>query len=207
MESIDMNNEKILNAISNLSEEAAEKIISALVEDCEQDAALELIKEYGESIIVANDGNAEVEYAHCDTLNEAANEYVEDGDWGDDRSKTDWVDVYAWHRWKLGEIEIDEERECFTVEIKPEEPECTEGNEHEWCSPFDVLGGIKENPGVWGNAGGVIIHEVCRHCGCLKTTDTWAQRSDTGEQGLTSVEYDDGDHRYTEAWVEWKESN
>jgi hypothetical protein len=202
-----MDNQKILNALNHLSEDAAEKIISVLVADSESVAALELMKMYGDSVIVADDGNAEVEYSACDTLLEAAKEYVEDGDWGDDQSKSDWIDVYAWYRWTLGDVQIDEARECFSVEIKPEEPNCTEEDEHDWCSPFEVVGGIKENPGVWGKGGGVIIHEVCRHCGCLKTTDTWAQRQDTGEQGFTSVQYDDGDHVYREAWAEWTESN
>lgn len=197
-----MDDQKVISALRNLSEEAAEQIIQALLDDYENEAAIELLKEHGESVIVADDGNAEVEYPSCDTLNEAANEYVEDGDWGD-QSSTNWIDVYAWRRWTLGKVVHDEDRECFTVEIDPEEPECTE-EKHDWCSPHDVVGGIKENPGVWGNGGGLIINEVCRHCGCLKTIDTWAQRRDNGEQGLSSVIYDDGNHQYRDAWIEWK---
>ena len=40
-----------------------------------------------------------------------------------------------------------------------------------------------------GHGGGVIIREVCAHCGAYQVTDTWAERSDTGEQGLRSVKY------------------
>jgi len=78
--------------------------------------------------------------------------------------------------------------------LAPEEPYCdSEAGSHEWVTPVWLVGGIGENPGCWGHGGGVICAEVCRHCGCRRTTDTWAQRRDTGEQGLTEVSYD-ADH-------------
>jgi len=42
---------------------------------------------------------------------------------------------------------------------------------HVWRSPYSVVGGIKENPGVW-SLGGTAMRfvECCRHCGCIKTT-------------------------------------
>lgn len=187
----------------NLSDYAAEKIINVLIEDDEEDAALELIKFLGTSVIVANDGNCELEYPHCTSLEEAAKEYVDSGDWGDE-SSTDWVDVHAWRRWTLGSVVIDEDSETFTIEIEPKEPACS-GDEHDWCSPHSVVGGIEENPGVWANGGGVIINEVCRHCGCLKTTDTWAQKG--AEQGYTSVAYDNGNHSCRDAWEKWVEED
>lgn len=88
------------------------------------------------------------------------------------------------------------------VQLDPEEPECEPGHSHEWESPLSVVGGCRENPGVWGNGGGVIIKSVCRHCGKYRIHDTWAQDPDTGEQGLESVEYRDAD----EASMEWLES-
>lgn len=91
--------------------------------------------------------------------------------------------------------ETDEE-DSDTVTLAEEEPECTE-SAHDWQAPHEIVGGIEENPGVWGHGGGVIIHEVCVHCGCGRTTDTWAQRHDTGEQGLTEVSYHPG--KYTES--------
>jgi len=77
-----------------------------------------------------------------------------------------------------------------TVVLEPEAPECLAGQEHDWQSPHELVAGIKENPGVWGHGGGVIIHEACLRCGCRRTTDTWAQRPDTGQQGLTEVRYE-----------------
>ena len=202
-----MDQDIIIKALETVSNTAAEKIIQALIDDDEEAAALELLREHGECIYVADDGNAEVEYPLCDSPQDAANEYVSDGDWGDDQSKSDWVTVDAWSRWSLGNVVLDDDdRSSYDIEIKPQEPECPDGD-HDWCSPYEVVGGIKENPGVWGHGGGVIIHEVCRHCGCLKTTDTWAQRHDNGKQGLTSVEYDDGDHEFRDSWQEWHSSS
>lgn len=79
-----------------------------------------------------------------------------------------------------------------TERLDEDEPECEDGEGHDWQSPHEILGGIKENPGVWGKGGGVIVHECCIRCGCARITDTWAQRPDTGEQGLTSVSYEAG---------------
>lgn len=111
---------------------------------------------------------------------EAAREWVEEGDY-DDITRTIWCDADL--RSETGY----EER--VTVSISPREPACRRGREHDWQSPHEIVGGLAENPGVWGHGGGVTIDEVCAHCGCERRTDTWAQRLDTGEQGLTSIEY------------------
>lgn len=71
-----------------------------------------------------------------------------------------------------------------TVQIDPTEPTCTEAT-HDWED--DGMPGF--GAVVTGHGGGVILRERCRHCGCTRTTDTWAQRMDTGEQGLRSVSY------------------
>lgn len=84
------------------------------------------------------------------------------------------------------------EEESATVTLDEEEPDCEDGETHDWKSPHELLGGLEENPGVWGNGGGVIVKEVCMHCGCLRVTDTWAQNPETGEQGLESVSYEEG---------------
>ncbi|WP_146152102.1 hypothetical protein [Ahniella affigens] len=147
---------------------------------------------------VADDGNAEVEYEDAKSGREAAEEYVSDGDWGNDRSKTTWVKVCVWRRAfdvsQLCEVinERDEEDQ-HKIEIEPEVPECEDGKVHEWVTPYSVLGGLRENPGVWGHGGGVVAKEICRHCGVYQITDTWAQDPEDGEQGLTSTEYKDAD--------------
>jgi hypothetical protein len=82
--------------------------------------------------------------------------------------------------------------ESGTVTLNPKEPECTNENKHRWETPYELVGGIEENPGVWGSGGGVIIKEVCIHCGCVRNTDTWAQRMSDGQQGLRSISYEEG---------------
>jgi len=114
-----------------------------------------------------------------------ARENVDRGNYNDTEG-TIWIDVNVSCK-ETGESESD------TVQLDEDEPDCeSDGGVHNWQSPIELVGGIKENPGCWGHGGGVIITEVCMHCGCKKTTDTWAQRPDTGEQGLTSVSYETG---------------
>jgi hypothetical protein len=191
---------------AELSDSCAEEIAQALSDDGEDRAASTIILACGESVLIADDGNAEVEYPEHDTPAAAARAYVEDGDWGEgDELASYWVTIYVWRRWSLGDLVVDEDREAHTIAVEPDEPECSsEDEEHEWVTPHEVLGGIEDNPGCWGHGGGIIQHEVCRHCGLLRTTDTWAQNPETGEQGLTSVEYSPlGDHQFSNAYAEW----
>lgn len=138
----------------------------------------------------ADDGNAAKKY-EVDSGEEAAQEYVDTGDWGE-IDGTEWISVHVWRRGIDGsgdEVRVDEA--THKIAIQQPEPECTE-SEHDWRSPHDIVGGLSENPGVWGSGGGVKITEVCMHCGCARHTDTWAQDPNDGEQGLTSVSYEEG---------------
>lgn len=78
-----------------------------------------------------------------------------------------------------------------TVTLHPRVPACRRGHEHVWCSPHAVLGGLEDNPGVFGRGGGLLIREVCKHCGAYRETDTWAQ--DGAREGLTSIGYEPAD--------------
>lgn len=84
-----------------------------------------------------------------------------------------------------------------TATLEPAQPDECSGD---WESPLEVVAGCRENPGVYGSGGGVIITEVDPVSGWYRVTDTWAQRPDTGEQGLRSVEYREPDERSL-AWV------
>ena len=122
---------------------------------------------------------------HADAV-EQAKKWIAEGDYDTDEG-TVWVHGY------LLELDRDDTAaECIEVTIEPPEPDCEDGREHDWQSPVELVGGIKENPGVWGHGGGVVIHEVCMHCGTERVTDTWAQDPDTGRQGLHSVAYHAG---------------
>jgi len=58
-------------------------------------------------------------------------------------------------------------------EYSDELPECdaSDDGEHDWQSPYSLVGGIKENPGVWSNGGtSMTSKEVCANCGKYKIT-------------------------------------
>jgi len=122
---------------------------------------------------------------------------VRSADWDTDHG-TIYIDVWV--------SSIDgTQHDKHTVTIAPQAPDCAAGHEHDWRSPIELVGGIGDNPGVWGHGGGVTIDEVCCHCGARRHTDTWAQRMDTGEQGLTEVTYEEPDEASL-AWVEERQS-
>lgn len=134
---------------------------------------------------VRTEGASEVlDATDHDEAIEQAEEWLREG-W-ERTDETIWVHGYL----IVTDSDGDEERERITVQIDPDEPSCTSDEGHDWDSPHELVGGIKENPGVWGHGGGVTIQEVCLHCGCGKLTDTWAQDPETGEQGLRSVQYE-----------------
>lgn len=118
---------------------------------------------------------------------EEAKEWLAEG-WEPEDS-TQWVHGRVR---KLDRAGNEVEGESITIEIDPREPACETGHEHDWQSPWDIVGGCKESPGVYGHGGGVTIQEVCIHCGCGRLTDTWAQDSYNGRQGLESVTYEAG---------------
>ncbi len=119
---------------------------------------------------IADDGNAEIEVI-ASSAAEAAQEYVDGGDWGE-HAATTWVNVYI-----TDPAEPDAHPEMHKVAIDPVEPGCHEPK-HEY-----------RQTGVSGHGGGVRIHEECPHCGTRRITDTWAQDPQDGFQGLDSVEY------------------
>lgn len=134
----------------------------------------------------ADDGNCPVHYPDSESAYDAAREYVESGHWAE-ASSTFWVTVYSWP-------DGDKENgETFTIRVDPKEPKCIGNRSHDWVSPHSVVGGCRENPGVWGHGGGVVIMEICKHCARYRKTNTWDQNPDTGEQGLESVSFLDPD--------------
>lgn len=121
---------------------------------------------------------------------EQAREWVERGDW-DTSNGTVYVDVHVFGK-------DDETQDKVTVAIHQPEPKCSDKDGHDWQSPVEIVGGIKETPGVWGHGAGILMKECCMNCGCLRRTDTWAQRRDTGEQGFTETTYVEGFYNLSE---------
>lgn len=147
----------------------------------------------------ANNRNSEVTEVtgEFDSGEEAAQDYVDTWDWWTIESTT-WITVAAWREGIDDECDMVRVDEMdHTISIDPDEPACEEG-EHDWKSEYDVVGGCKENPGVWGHGGGAIIWEACAKCGCGRCTDTWAQNPENGVQGLESVSYEVGKYAVSE---------
>lgn len=126
----------------------------------------------------ADDGNAEI-VGEFGSAQEAAEAYVESGDWGES-NKTTWVNVYTWRAGvnQHGEV-VQQGRECHKIEIEAQQPVCNDPEGHDW----------KSEGGPWGHGGGIIEKDRCTKCGLLRTYDSWAQDPQDGTQGLDSVEY------------------
>lgn len=119
-------------------------------------------------------------------------DWSSDGD-GADEQGTTYVDVRV-------TCDLTGETDSVTVDVQPKEPDCADGCQHHWKAPIELVGGIAVNPGVVGHGGGVVMHEICAHCGVHRHTDTWATRRDTGEQGLVKIRYSEPDADSL-AWV------
>lgn len=140
----------------------------------------------------ADDGNCEVHCPHADSGRDAAEEYVSDGEWGDDGGS---VEVRAWRvRHYIGtddalHIDEDHESDWHTVDLEPDHGYLissaagraticgTDPDDHDWTREGE--GGCDANPGVW-SLGGTAMHFVahCRGCGLTrKVTDPGSQRN------------------------------
>lgn len=136
-----------------------------------------------------NDGMSchSITAATTDAAEDEARRWIEGGDYMcPETPRTTWVDC------RITEVDADDapvdggESWTVTVQIDPPAPACTSADGHAWQQVPD---------GVRGHGGGVIACDYCGRCGAYRIIDTWAQRPDTGEQGLTSVRYEDADTR------------
>lgn len=86
-----------------------------------------------------------------------------------------------------------------------EEPECSSDDGHDWQAPYSLLGGLRENPGVWGSGPGVTSRRVCGHCGAYEIHESARQDPGTGEFGSVTS-YADADDESL-AWIEQRAGN
>lgn len=143
----------------------------------------------------ADDGGAPQHYPEAATAEEAARLYVEEGCFdADGMASTTWIRVWTWPDDDRDDVET------HTIAVHPRAPQCGGGDEHEWCSPHGLVGGLRENPGVHGHGGGVVMTEVCARCGAYRVRDTWAQDPATGELVGESVTYREPDDASL-AWI------
>lgn len=180
----------------NLSEKIVSLLSSGLTPE---EVAKELNLELRDDAVMlpgwfADDGNAEVYFPEAKTGKEAAEEYVSDGSWGESDESVA-IRVSTWRIGFIVDNNIVEntsfDEDSHLIVLHPEEPECkaSEDNEHWWISPYELVGGIKENPGVWGTGGcGIRSVEVCGYCGMAKIYQTASQGYDT-EYDHNSIYY------------------
>jgi hypothetical protein len=122
-------------------------------------------------------------------LDDKLRDWIEDGEY--EREATIWARGYAWYTDPVtGERD---EVARVSVTLDPVEPDCVDGGAdgHVWRDFGDTR----------ASGAGVVYTEACERCGCLRTVDTWAQDRCTGEQGLTSTQYDTS-HKGALAWLE-----
>ena len=142
-----------------------------------------------------DDGNTES--IDAETMEEAVEQAIEvwqDGSWDGKCLIEVRVVQYGWG---------DEIEDTAYVEVEcgedPESPDCVDGEEHDWCSPHEVVGGIKENPGVWSEGGTTLVFRtVCANCGCVKIETNYGSQRNPGQ--CDAVEYDTHDQEAL-AWV------
>lgn len=116
------------------------------------------------------DESGHAETLEADSAEEAAQGYVDGGDWPETRA-TRWHDVWTQRAGEAVERHI--------IEVSPTPPECSDGSlRHDWQASEPIR-----------NGGGVVLWEKCATCGATSRTNTWAMRLDTGEQGLFEIRY------------------
>ncbi len=145
---------------------------------------------------VRDDSGTELHFPGAEWPEDAVDKWLEGSDYS-------WVKrttifrfyAYQKHINRLGDVGVDESTiEELTVCGHPEAPRCKDDGEHDWRRPIEIVGGLEENPGVVGHGGGVIIREVCSHCGVYRVTDT--------SHAYEAIWYEDAD----EASKDWVES-
>lgn len=120
------------------------------------------------NVYTCTDGHGVEEIISASCAESAAAEYVAEGDWPAE-PKTYWIDIAT--------VDADGTEERWLIPVNPTAPTCPSGD-HEWGEVSTRASG-----------GGVVFHETCEFCALEKITDTWAQCSVTGRQGLDSIEY------------------
>lgn len=106
------------------------------------------------------------------------------------------VEVYA-------EGELEKPLTVTLIGVPPKLPDCVEDEDHMWRRPHEIVGGLEDNPGVFGHKGGQVIHSICVLCGKQRVVNTWAQDPLTGIEGLEEIIYEEP----TEEILDWLEEN
>lgn len=124
---------------------------------------------------------------------DAARAYVDGRDWSVEDS-TIWIDVRVAELPRVPDEPSLEHDSRHRIAVDPLPTLCLDedgrrNGDHSWSDDVRLVGGLRENPGVFGWGGGVVIHRICTACGCGEIVNTWATDPATGESGLRSTTY------------------
>lgn len=149
---------------------------------------------------IADDGNQEIQYdSDVYDADEAAKQYVDDGDWGDDHRGS--ITVYTWQwaiDYKGNRCRVNESSHDIDLIATFDHAEAiknvmgnagcgTSPDDHDWTSEGE--GGCDTNPGVWKLNGTTMVYKShCRCCGLHRTETVLGWQRNPGEGD--SVEYD-----------------
>lgn len=77
---------------------------------------------------------------------------------------------------------------CVEVGEVESEPVCAVSDEHDWCQPHAVVGGLESNPGVWSGGGTALdLRSVCSCCGMYRDVHYAGSQRNPGEDAETTT--------------------
>ncbi len=77
---------------------------------------------------------------------------------------------------------------CFEVGEVESEPACDAADDHDWCRPHAVVGGLDSNPGVWSGGGTALdTRDVCSCCGMYRDVHYAGSQRNPGEDAETTT--------------------
>lgn len=147
---------------------------------------------------------------------EQGRDWIEDGEWSEpwdgDEDLYETIDLPCEVAPHIYRIEVDgssldedamrdEAMDC-SGRYEREQPECeaADDGEHDWQAPYHLVGGCRENPGVWSTGGtSFTVTEVCARCGIYRTTHIPGSQRNPDEP-LESVRFSPADED-SERWV------
>jgi len=146
----------------------------------------------------ADDNNSEVKTT-ADNGEDAAQAYVDGGDWTDEAGQGCEIVVTVWQYAVDADgdyVRVNEDRHAIT--IKPDHDKLIKDAggdtdcEHDWTSEGE--GGSDRNPGVWSTGGtGLTIAKHCTACGLHRTEHSVGNQRNPGER-------DTFEYRQPETW-------
>lgn len=133
-----------------------------------------------------------------DDASDAVEAWLTGGDWDTSEGPL-YLVAYAVSLDVVTGEAVEHTRVCGEATIEQPEPDCLDGVGHDWCAPHSVVGGLRENPGVYGAGAGITSRRVCARCGAYSVYESARQDSGTGRYH-EATRYEEADDA-SETWV------